>query len=177
MRADLVIFKCYHQYFLFIYFQLYFFEKYHLNTLLFVYNFPGFPEKAKKQVFSSNRPLHFDWLEVIHAPDQPLRLEGVGITQKCCRIVADDGQNVTVETSNSRALCYVNGHQIKADNEPQQLCDGDGLVLGNCTHVFCFHAPGGATGSNSSGGGRGVGSFAGAVRAVILQRPETRDKS
>ena len=82
------------------------------------------------------------------------------------------------EASDSRALCYVNGHQIKADNEPQQLCDRDRLVLGNCTpHVISFHAPGGATGSNSSGGGRGVGSFTGAVREVILQRLETREKS
>ena len=78
---------------------------------------------------------------------------GRGITHiGVARIVADDDQNVTVETSDSRACA-------------------------TCTHVISFHAPGGATGSNSSGGGRGVGSFTGAVREVILQRLETREKS
>ena len=129
------------QYFQIINFQLYFFAKYHLNTLLFVYNFLGTRE-TKKTSFFSNRPQEdFDWLH-----------QGVASRISVARIVADDDQNVTVETSDSRACA-------------------------TCTHVISFHAPGGATGSNSSGGGRGVGSFTGAVREKILQRRETREKS
>ena len=127
----------------------------------------------KKQVFSQTGPKKI----LIGSVHERASHQGVASRISVARIVADDDQNVTVETSDSRALCYVNGHQIKVDNEPQQLCDGDWLVLGNCTHVISFHAPGGATGSNSSGGGRGVGSFTGAVREVILQRLETREKS
>ena len=48
------------QYFQIINFQLYFFAKYHLNTLLFVYNFPGSPvlpgAAQKKQVFCETGP-------------------------------------------------------------------------------------------------------------------------
>ena len=117
-------------YFQIINFQLYFFAKYHLNTLLFVYNFLGTRE-SKKQVFSQTGPKKI----LIGSAHERAWHQGVASRISVARIVADDDQNVTVETSDSRALCSVNGHQIKVDNEPQQLCDGDRLGLGDCTHV------------------------------------------
>ena len=96
---------------------------------MFVYNFPGFTEKAKKQVFSQTGPKKI----LIGSAHERAWHQGVASRISVARIVADDDQNVTVETSDSRALCSVNGHQIKVDNEPQQLCDGDrsmeGLLL------------------------------------------------
>jgi hypothetical protein len=77
------------------------------------------------------------------APD--LQIDGLGIEIGHCELFhQENGTVLLTSSSSSSAITYVNGRQLMIDNmgcEGVQLCGGDRIVLGVCSHVFAFIDP------------------------------------
>lgn len=102
------------------------------------------------------------------APD--LQLEGLGIEAQHCTITNDRQTSVVTLTCESSAVTYINGRPVGGLS--QQLFDGDRIVLGHCSHLFCFCDPRSVP-EDSFKDTSSVPTYQQALREILLGRVET----
>lgn len=111
--------------------------------------------------------------------DNDLQLAGLGIENHHCR-VRHEAEGMVRLVVLPGAACYVNGSPVSAEAEGVaeggvELHGGDRVVLGVCSHVFCFVDPRlGLLEGEEAGQEERLSSHDQAIREVVLGRVETR---